>query len=392
MQRAINGISSNEGGIQIRGTAVRELDSAKQRFSRYLKELGIGQYVKLIDERATSPGFRGFQLRDVSSKKWAPIGDTAQLCKKLNLDTRGNPVDLEREIVISMLLCPVPFQFPSFDELMSSIRIRKNIVQAARKTSLAFATHEAERPPEYWTYDEDRGFILRPGQSLITALERATQPENSGTRYTFSCRRAAEYICLLGMATEARSCNLELFQSMHQQAETRAIKGSEFERTFLRQIGSPNNPLPVRFFVPGDRTWFRNPDRESSDVTGYEGSWTFYLGSGLFADFWRPNRIYDLTTKCLTIYHWRNSTYRDPNGDLQMDEQRVESLVESTLADPAATDQVMREMLQIQEPMDTFGGGCVEAHREHARQICRGTSDLVLPDVTTSQRTVAQLN
>ena len=194
------------------------------------------------------------------------------------------------------------------------------------------------------------------------------------------------------MATEARSCNLELFQSMHEQAETRAIKGSEFERTFLRQIGSPSNPLPVRFFVPGDRTWFRNPDRDSSDVTGYEGSWTFYLGSGLFADFWRPDRIFDLTTKCLTIFHWRNSTYRDTNGDLQMDEQRVESLVESTLADPAATDEVMREMLQIQEPMETFGGGCVEAHREHARQICRGTSDLVLPDVSSSQRTVAQLN
>lgn len=381
MQRAATCSNQYEGGIQIQGAALGELDAARQGFESYLKGLDICQFVNTLDDRDTAPGFLGFQLRQSDSSEWAPIGDTAQLCQKLRLDTAANPNDLEREIVLAMLLSPVPFQFPSFAELMSSIRIRKNIVMAARKTSLSFATDVAERPAEYWVYDDDHGFILRPGTSLIAALQRATQPDETGVRYTFSCRRAAEYICLLAMTTEARQCNPELYQDLHRQAELRAVKGSEFERTFLRRIGSPSHPLPVRFFVPGDRTWFRNPDRDSSEVTGYEGSWTFYLGNGLFADFWRPERVYNLTTKCLSIYHWRHATYRDQNGDLQMDETRVENLVDATLADPLATDKVLKEMLQIHEPMEIFSGGCVEPHREYARQICRGTADLVLPDV-----------
>lgn len=392
MQRAVNGLDSSEGGIQIRGMNSREVGSSKHKFLSHLKKLGICQDVKTIEERSSCPGFLGFQLRDVRSNDWAPLGDTSKLCQKLNLKTQTNSGDLEREILLAMLLCPVPFQFPNFDELTSSVRIRMNIVEAARKTSLAFATDEAERPAEFWTYDDERGFILRPGKSLITALQRATQPEESGKRYTFSCRRAAEYIVLLGVASEAIVCNKELFQNLHRQAETRAIKGSEFERVFLRQIGSLSNPLPLRFFVPGDRTWFRNPDKSSSEITGYEGSWTFYLGAGLFADFWRPNQIYSLTSKCLSIYHWRNSTYRDPNGELQIDEQRVENLVETMTGDSAATDQVLGEMLQLQEPMNTSSGGCIEAHREYPRQICRGTSDLVLPDIHPNGQTFAKLN
>ena len=387
MQRAANCSNQHEGGIQIQGAPLRELDTARQSFDSYLKQLDIYQHVTTIDDRIVSPGFLGFQLRQSDSVDWAPQGDTAQLCEKLKLDTRANLDDLEREIVLAMLLSPVPFQFPSFAELMSSIRIRKNIVISARKTSLSFATEVAERHAEYWIYDDDRGFILRPGESLTAALQRATQPDESGVRYTFSCRRAAEYICLLAMATEARKCNPPLYQDFHRQAEMRAVKGSEFEQIFLRRIGSPSNPLPVRFFVPGDRTWFRNPDRESAEVTGYEGSWTFYLGNGMFADFWRPERVYNLTTKCLSIYHWRHSTYRDQNGELQMDETRVENHVDATLADPASTARVMQEMLQIHEPMDVFAGGCVEPHREYARQICRGTTDLVLPDIHRSSLT-----
>lgn len=387
MQRAATSSNQHEGGIQIHGGQTEAVTTARRELETYLKNLNICQHVNTIHDSDASRGFLGFQLRTSDSVNWAPAGDTAQLCEKLNLQTQANDDDLEREIVVAMLLSPVPFQFPNLQELFSSIRIRKNIVKAARKTSLSFATDVAERPVDYWMYDEDRGFILRPGVSLISALERATQPDQSGIRYQFSCRRAAEYICLLAMAKEAQQSNPELYQDFHRQAELRAVKGSEFERIFLRRIGSPTHPLPVRFFVPGDRTWFRNPDRESSEVTGYEGSWTFYLGNGLFADFWRPERIYNLTTKCLSIYHWRNSTFRDQNGELQIDESRVESQVDATLADPVATDLVLQEMLQLHEPMDVFRGGCVEPHREYARQICSGTSDLVLPDVHSESLT-----
>lgn len=384
MQRSRNGIKSSEGGIQIRGADFQSIEIAKSRFLQQLQDLDIDPFVKVIEDQSPSHGFVCFQLKDADS--WGSERDTATLGQRFKLDSDSQNDDLDREILLAMLLCPIPFQFPDYDELASAVRIRRNIVLAARKTSLSFATTEAERPHEYWTYDEDRGFILRPGKSLIDGLRYATQPALSGKRYTFSCRRAAEYIVLYAVASEVINCHFELFQDLQSQAETRALKGREFEGIFHRQIGSLSNPLPLKFFVPGDRTWFRNPDEISSGITGYEGSWTFYLGNGRFADFWRPGQSYNLLTKCLSIYHWRNSTYQDADGELQIDEQRVEQQVAATLNDVSETTQILNEMLRLQDPLGVYSGGCIEPHREYVRQICRGTADLNLPDISSSGR------
>ena len=48
----------------------------------------------------------------------------------------------------------------------------------------------------------------------------------------------------------------------------------------MSHLGSAESPLPAKFYIPGDRVWFRNPDPLSADVTGYEGSFVFYLGNG----------------------------------------------------------------------------------------------------------------
>ena len=279
-----------------------------------------------------------------------------------------------------MLLSPVAFQFPSHDELASAVRIRKNIVEAARKTTLAFDTNQAERPADCWTYSEDRGFTLLPGKPLVTALQKATQPDESGKLYSFSCYRATEYVILLSIAQEAMSCNPELFRRLQQQGETRAIMSGEFHEVFLREYGSMNDPLPLKYFVPGDRTWFRNPDDHSSDVTGYEGSWVLYLGGGLFTNFWKRAEPYTLTAKCLELFHWRNATYRDQAGELQIDETVVEALVRTSMNDPAEVERILKTMLRLREPKGVYvDGGCIDTSREYPRWVCPGTSDLVLP-------------
>lgn len=381
MRDTANAVQTIAGGIQIDGPSIDDVEQSKEKFLDHLRELGLDKYAMAIDCHCDlSPKVR-FELRKDFADEFAPQGDTTQLCKKLNLDTYNQLSDLEREILLAMLLCPATFQFPSYDELAAAVRVRMNIVVAARKTLLEFRTHEAERPAEFWNYDEDRGFILSPGQSLIDALQAATQPGDSGKRYTFSCRRAAEYIVLLSLAQETSSHHAELFEKLHRQAETRALKGREFERIFLRVIGSVETPLPLKFFVPGDRTWFRNPDKNSSEITGYEGSWTFYLGDGLFADFWNRNGSFTLTAKCLSVYYWRKATYLDEQGELQIDEELADALLAKGLVDPADTESILLEMLRHQAPLGTFAGGCVEATREYPRQICRGTADLVLPDV-----------
>jgi hypothetical protein len=325
--------------------------------------------------------FLCLSLPPESLQAMAPGFDTLQLAESLQLDTRGRDDDLVREILVALLAGPVALECPSLDELVSAIRIRCNIVQAARKTTLAFDTEAAERPEGYWTYHEDTGFTILPGVSLIQALTLATQPEVSGQLYAFSCYRATEYVTLLGIAQELAQSNPALFEQLQVFWQRRAIMSGEFHEVFLREQGTMEAPLPPRYFVPGDRVWFRNPDEASADASGFEGSWVMYLGGGLFTNFWKRNQPYTLTTKCVEVYHWRHGLYRDAQGEAQIDEARIEPLIQATLSNPSELAHVMALMTRYREPRGVYteAGGCIDATREFARWVRPGTGDLQLP-------------
>lgn len=378
MNASVGDNHKSRGGILIHGTNPREVVAAQRDFFGQLEQLGLDRYVKA---EATLACTR-FRLRQEYAEEWAPRCDTMRLCEKLELDTHASPRDLEREILLAMLLGPVPFEYPSYKELQCAVRIRKNIVDGARKTALSFHTTEAERPADYWTYTNGRGFTILPGKSLITALEKATQPEASGALYSFSCYRATEYVTLLGLAKELATCNPELYNVLQTCWEARAIMSGEFHEVFLREHGTMSEPLPLKYFVPGDRTWFHNPDEHSSDVTGYEGSWVMYLGGGLFTNFWKRDQPYTLEAKCIEMYHWRNATYRDQAGELQIDEAVVENRVADTADDPAEIERILALMQRHREPSGMYvDGGCIDTTREYLRWVCPGTSDLVIPRV-----------
>lgn len=299
----------------------------------------------------------------------------------MQLDTIGDAQHLVREVVIALLMAPIAHEFPSVQELVSAVRIRCNVVRAARKTSLAFQTSTAERPSDCWVYDEEEGFVIRPDASLITALIRATQPEVSGTLFSFSCYRASEYILLLGIAQELKHCNLPLYDALESYWRQRSIKSGAFHEVFLREQGSMESPLPPYFFVPGDRVWFRNPDEASADAAGFEGSWVMYLGGGLFSNFWKHVQPYTLEAKCLEIYHWRDGLYRDDDNEERIDESKVALLVEKSRQDPDAVARILQLMERYREPRGVYteAGGCLDTTREFARWVCPGTSDLLLP-------------
>ncbi|MHB9101072.1 MAG: hypothetical protein ACYC2E_06140 [Sulfuricella sp.] len=379
MNGATKGLDPRLGGCRILGT-LQNVESARRGFLGQLEALGLDRHVKATDEPNVDLLSIRFELRQEFAHEWAPDCDTTQLSQKLGLDTQGNSSDLEREIMLAMLLGPVAFEFPNHAELAAAVRIRKNIVEAARRTELAFQTNEADRPADCWTYAKGRGFTLLPGSHLVTALRKATQPDVSGGLYSFSCYRATEYVILLGIAQELMACNPELFRQLQQQWETRAIMSGEFHEVFLREYGSMSEPLPPKYYVPGDRLWFRNPDDHSSDVTGYEGSWVLYLGGGLFTNLWKRGKPYTLTSKCLELFHWRHATYRDRAGELQIDETKVEELVRTSMNDPAEVERILKIMLRLREPQGVYvAGGCIDTSRECPRWVCTGTSDLVLP-------------
>lgn len=375
---AMNGVTAAAAaGLWVRCRSPREARALDELLDAHALR---DRVLSVRDEDASSQRIH-LCLGDAAARAWAPGHDTTRLPAILGLDTLERRPDLEREILVALLASPIAFDFPSSDELLAAIHIRRNIVEAGRRTVLDFRTSEAERPADCWRYDEDRGFVVRPGHSLIEALQKATQPGPTGQLYSFSCYRATEYVILLGIAEELALCNPPLLAQLQKQCETRVIRSGQFHDVFLREYGTQESPLPARYYVPGDRLWFRNPDEASSDVSGYEGSWVIYLGGGLFSNFWKRDRPYTLESKCLEIHHWRHGVHRDASGEPAMDEAIVERRVAASMADPAATARILEEMMRLREPKGCYGhGGCIDTTREAPRRVCPGTADLVLPD------------
>jgi hypothetical protein len=360
------------------GVAIAHIEPGQRRqVLDKLDELGLSRYLA-----QAGAGHEGvFALSAEAAAQLVGDGDTMNLCRDLGLDTVASTADLEREIVLAMLGAPRPMHFPSVAEFLAAISVRRNIVVAARRTQLAFGTSQAERPETHWTYDENRGFTLLPGQPLIEALTLATQPDaGDGRLYSFSCYRASEYVMLLGMAQELERVNPPLLQDLQRQWETRAIQSAAYHDVFMAEFGSLAEPLPGRYYVPGDRVWFRNPDQASTEASGYEGSWVIYIGNGLFANFWKRDQPYSFVGKCVEIYHWRDGTYVDAAGDLRMDESIVDAKVAETMADPVRFAEVVAKMARLRDGRDIYAdGGCVDYSREYPRCICPGTAEIVLP-------------
>ena len=368
-------------GVLIRGVAPSHVSEITRALLGALNAQDLALQVQAHAGADAQGNWLAVCLEPALVAKWAPGLDTLHLGEKLQLDIVNNEGHLVREIVLAMLMGPVAFEFPSLDELVSAVHIRRNIVQAARKTTLAFHTSEAERPEDCWTYDDDTGFVIKPGASLIDAMTKATQPEISGALYSFSCYRATEYVIVLGIAQELARINPLLYRELQSLWEKRPIRSGEFHDVFLREQGSMEAPLPPRYYVPGDRTWFRNPDGASAEASGFEGSWVLYMGGGYFTNSWKRDQPYTLEQKCLEIYHWRHGLYFDAEGEERIDEDRVAVLVQETMRDPAEVVRIAALMERYREPRGVYtdAGGCIDTTREFARWVRPGTADLVLP-------------
>ena len=309
-----------------------------------------------------------------------PDHDTLNLNKRLGLDTINHPEQLDLEIVLCLARAPIAYCFPSFQELQAAIRVRHFAVEAARRTELAFNPDGYERPQECWTYDENSGFLLRPGVDMVEALIKTTQPEVSGHQlYTFSCGRAAEYIVLLAIAQELKGNNPTLYKALEKQWQTRALLADDFNDAFIFEIGSLDHPLPMRFYVPGSRLWFRNPDSHSADVEGFEGSWVVYHGGGEFCNLWERAKPFSLPDKCLEIYHWRDGVYFDTSGVLKMNEDIVREKVQQTKQSSEQTRRIVERMMRYRDVRGVYAeGGCIDASRDVVRWVCPGSSDLAI--------------
>ncbi len=311
------------------------------------------------------------------AQEWMPDFDTLDLASRLKLDGARDD-DLLREIWLTLLRSPVSVEFPSAEELMIAVQLRLRIVRNSQLTCLNFHTSEVERPSDCWRYDEETGFVLVPGSSLISSLRKACHPGLTGQLYSFSCARATEYVVLLSIAELSRDHNPKLLADLQAQWEIKAIQAGRFRQAFLQELGSMDYPLPIHYYVPGDRVWFRNPDAASFDAKGFEGSWVFYLGGGMFANFWKRDAPFSLPHKCVEIYHWRDGLRFDSQGEAQIDETEVERRVAETLNDPVALERVYERMHRLRDRSGVHAdGGCMDATRESPRFLLAPHCDMI---------------
>lgn len=371
LERIGFGQTAHIAGIRLRTTT----PAARKAFAVRLEQLGLSACTKV---RVHAGGALDAALTPESAQTLMPWFESLDLSERLKTVSAPTPTC---EIVTALLGSPLRFEYPGIDEFDAAIRVRTHIIEAASRTQLAFDTEAAERPWDFWSYDETRGFTVRPGKSLIAALRKATQPEDNEHKYAFSCYRASEYVLLLGIAQELAENNTALYDRLQKQWEKEAIVSGRFHDVFLHEFGSLDAPLPAGYYIPGDRLWFRNPDERSADIAGYEGSWVFYLGSGLFSNFWRAGQPYTLTRKCLEIYHWRHGAQSTETPDeLIMDESRVDRCVEESLTHPQEARRILERMLRLRDGRGIYAdGGCIDASRECARHVCRKTADIRLP-------------
>ena len=369
-----------EGGIQLPCEPGTDAPTQRQ-----LAQWLASYQLEDVAQTLIVPSAQGLQcvvsLRYELQAAWMPQHNTLSLHQQLAQEAlSSDAMALEREIVVALLGSPLRFSFASLEALTSHVRVRRHMTLAARKTALAFKTEAAERPEDHWQYDEERGFTLKPGRCLIDALIAATQPEATGKLYDFSCYRATEYVILLGIAQELQTHHPDLLAQLQAINEVHAIRSGQFHDVYLVEYGSMAQPLPARYYVPGDRLWFRNPDERSSDVMGYEGSWVIYMGGGLFSNFWKRDQPFTLESKAIEIYHWRDGVHTNTQGQLQMDEGVVEQRVAQTLADPQAVQQVLSRMLRMRDAKGVYAeGGCLDTSRECPRSVSRDHCELVLP-------------
>lgn len=365
-------------GIVIHAQKIEDTIHAMHGLAQYAEALRIDPFIESAQNDSNQ--YVRFCLNEAFRREFLSDWDTLGFIDRLQLAPNDTIDKLELEIFVALLAGPVVFHFPSLNELMASIRIRKNIVKAARCTVLSFHTEKIERPVDYWCYSEDNGFTVLQGKSLIDALIQATQPGVSGGPYSFSCYRATEYVILLGIALELANNNIELFNKLQRQWELKAIQSRKFHDTFLYEYGSHSEPLPVRYFVPGDRVWFRNPDKPSSDVTGYEGSWVIYMGGGFFSNFWNPDQPYTLDAKCVEIYHWRDGFEIGSDGTMKINEALVSKKIRATMDNPEALKQILHVMMRMRDTAGVYAnGGCLDASREYPRCVCPGSANIPLP-------------
>lgn len=344
---------NNNSGIVFNNNSgiVFKNNEDSNKFIFFTDNLHIYQYIENNNNN--------FKLRKDISNILMPQYNTLNLRKNMDniIIIKNKNTELTIEIILCLLNNPKLIIYESFDNFKEELNIRQNIVKYGYQTHVEFSSSNVKRPLDYF-YSVNDNILLLENKSLINGIIKSIIPDDK--LYTFTCYRITENIVLLAILLEAKNKLPELVDKIETIYRKKSIKSKQFHTIFMRES---LELMPSRYYTPGDRVWFKNPDEKSSTINGYEGKWTIYLNNGLFCDFWKDghsiNHHFTIEEILIEIYNWRYSI--DNN---EIDEDTVHNLNINIKNNVNLMNTIIHDMSRYNN-----NGGAIDRTREYPQLL-----------------------
>lgn len=180
---------------------------------------------------------------------------------------------IERSILNKMASGGDSYEYDTVDELKFELRMRGEIVRAAKelnRSGLAFEVFRDSRAnPDYWIRRGDGGFELRRGVKPSDAIRDIFK---NGSEYGTECATAIPIVYYKAL--------LEIFPEDDFNRLFSEIHLMNWHR-MSRELRSAGVMRPARDRLPGDRLYFANPDVDPR-TPEWQGENVIDLGDGRF--------------------------------------------------------------------------------------------------------------
>ncbi len=305
-----------------------KLLALQSQINAYLKKIGVSENIyetKIQDKQLQ------YQLKNIHQDtstlylRWNPELNIQE--EKILLPSsegfREVSTVSKKEIILALMQLgrQTTFKGPAchFEALEDHIHVRQMIVAWAENLEWKFPDGNSAKWNEaYWNEG-----TLKPGKPILEAM---TDFFINPNQCSVGCYTATKIVMIQGVLDYYQRIKKD-FDKANQIKKTlrsdgEVLVGIEPESMWhflnkdknTRQINGKlltvqRNVAPLNF-IPGDWVYFINTDEKSSNIPGYEGSNSIYMGRARFDDFYNDNgHYYFYHEKLKEVYNWRHGVF-----------------------------------------------------------------------------------
>ncbi|QWD89361.1 hypothetical protein GQ367_02510 [Polynucleobacter sp. MWH-CaK5] len=321
-------VAAQANGGLIFECGAERLTQLKSQLKTYQQELGVDPSVYEVHESGARLrlSLKAPSIYGTLYLRWDPKYNITE--ERISLPDAKGLTEIEtvskKEILLALMHQGRETVFAGnachIDALKEHVQIRQMIVAWSEHLHWSFPDgSSAQWNQQYW----DRG-NLKPGVSLDKAMRDFFIQQD---KCSIGCYTATKIVIIQGILDYFRRVKKDDAMA---DAIIKRLKSDDdvlvgIEPGAMWSFQKPISPeeqkrlgkllkiqtrvAPMNF-VPGDWVYFVNNDPKSSDVDGYEGSNSIYMGRASFDDFYNDNEHHYLyNEKIQNIYNWRNGVF-----------------------------------------------------------------------------------